>query len=77
MLLLIMCRDVKVADRCMTTAITLVLAHALVSGSSSLMGDLMGNGMLNGCPFAQRRPATFGPELGAQFLLEQLILPDR
>ena len=77
MFLCIMCCHLQVADRRMATAVKLVLAQPLVAGVSSLMGQLMGNGMLNGCPFAQRRPATFSPELGTQFLLERLILTDR
>src|SRR5262249_28698090 len=40
------------------------------------MGNLMGNGLRHGRPFAQRRPATCGPELGTQCLLERLILTD-
>ena len=72
----ITCRYLQVADSRMTTAVKLVLAQAFVSGSPSLMRQLMGNGMLNSRPLAQRRPAAFGPELGAQFLLELLILAD-
>ena|SRR5437773_789645 len=64
MLLLIMCCDLEVADRRMTTAIKLVLAQAFVSGSTSLVRQLMGNRVLHRCPFAQRGPATLGLYLG-------------
>jgi len=40
MLLLITCRGLEVTDRRMTTAIKLVLARALVSGSTSLVRQL-------------------------------------
>ena len=77
MLLLIMCRDLEVADRRMPTAVKLVLAQPFVAGAPSLMGHLMGNGMLHRRPFAQGSPAALGPELGTQFVLERLILADR
>src|SRR5437016_736996 len=54
----------------------LILPDALVAGAPSLMRQLMGDGMLNRGTFAQRGPAAFGPEFGAQLLLEQLILAD-
>src|SRR2546421_5171299 len=76
MLLLIMCCDLEVADRRMTTAIKLVLAQAFVSGSTSLVRQLMGNRVLHRCPFAQRGPATLCLYLGSQLLLERLLLPD-
>jgi hypothetical protein len=38
------------------------------------MGQLMRNGMLHRRPFTQRGPAAFGPELGAQFLLEDWLM---
>ena len=66
MLLLIMCCDLEVADRRMTTAIKLVLAQAFVSGSTSLVRQLMGNRVLHRCPFAQRGPATLGLYLGVR-----------
>jgi hypothetical protein len=72
-----MCRDLEIADRRMTTAIKLVLAQAFVSGAPSLMGHLMGHGMLHHRPFAQGSSAALGPELGTPFVLERLILADR
>ena len=41
MLLLIPCRYLEVADRRMTTAIKLILAQAFVSGSTSLVYQLV------------------------------------
>src|SRR5947207_7934598 len=76
MLLLIMCCDLEVADRRMTTAIKLVLAQAFVSGSTSLVRQLLGNRVLHRCPFAQRGPATLCLYLGSQLLLERLVLTD-
>ena len=76
MLLLIMCRDLEVADRRMTTAIKLVFAQAFVSGSTSLVHQLMGNGVLHRRPFAQRGPSTLRLHLGSQLLLERLVLAD-
>jgi len=43
MLFLIMYCALEVADRRMTTALQLVLAQAFVSGSTSLVRQLMGN----------------------------------
>ena len=54
MLLLIMCRDLEVADCRMTTAIKLVLAHAFVAGATALVRQLMGDGVLHRGAFAQR-----------------------
>ena len=76
MLLLIMCCDLEVADRRMTTAIKLVLAQAFVAGSTSLVRQLMGNRVLHRGPFAQRGPSTLRLHLGAQLLLELLVLAD-
>ena len=76
MLLLIMCRDLEVADRRMTTAIKLVLAQAFVSGATSLVRQLVGNRVLHRRPFPQRGPSTPRLHLGSQLLLELLILAD-
>ena len=59
MLLRIMCRYLKVVDRRMTTAVKLILAQAFVAGATSLVGQLMGNGVLHGRPFAERSPSTW------------------
>src|SRR6266852_4102322 len=74
MLLLIMCRDLEVADCRMTPAIKLVFAQAFVSGSTSLVRHLMGNRVLHRCPFPQRGPTTLRLHLGAQLLLELFVL---
>ena len=76
MLLLIMCCYLEVADRRMTTAIKLVLAHALVSGSTALVHQLVRNGVLHRRPFPERGPSTPCFHLGSQLLLEQLIRAD-
>ena len=76
MLLLIMCCDLEVAERGMTTAIKLVLAQTFVASSTSLVRQLMGNRVHHRGPFAQRGPASLGLHLGAQFLLERLICTD-
>ncbi len=76
MLLLIMCGDLEVADRRMTTAITLVLAQAFVAGSTSLVRQLMGTRVLHRGPCAQRGPSTLCLHLGSQLLLERLVLTD-
>ena len=47
MLLLITCRYLEVADRRMTTAIKLVLAHAFVSGATSFMYQFMRNRVIH------------------------------
>ena len=76
MLLLIMCCDLEVTDRRMTPAIKLVFAQAFVSGSTSLVRQLMGNRVLHRCPLTQRGPSTLCLHLGAQLLLERLVLAD-
>jgi hypothetical protein len=76
MLLLIMCCHLQVADGCMTTTVTLVLAQPLGAGAPSLVRSLMGERMFDPWVFPQRRPSAFGPELGTQCLLERLILAD-
>src|SRR2546427_2694122 len=76
MLLLITCRDLEVADRRMTTAIKLVLAHAFVSGATSLVHQLRRNRVLHRRPFPERGPSTLRLHLGSQLLLERLILAD-
>src|SRR6266852_1369668 len=76
MLLLIMCCDLEVADRGMTTAIKLVLAQTFVASSTSLVRQLMGNRVLHRGPFAQRGPSSLGLHLGAQLLLARVIFTD-
>src|SRR5712691_5140411 len=76
MFLLIMCRHLEVAHRCMTTAIKLVFPQALVAGAPSLVRQLMGDRMFNSRTFAQRGPSALGVDLGAQLLLELLVLAD-
>src|SRR5215467_13569876 len=76
MLRLIMCCDLEVADRRMTSAIKLVFAQAFVSGSTALVHQLMGDRVLHGGPFAQRGSAPLGLHLGPQLLLERLVLAD-
>ena len=75
MLLLIMSRDLEVADRGMTPAIKLIFAQTFVSGSTSLVRQLMGIVFHRG-PFAQRGPSTLRLHLGAQLLLERFVLAD-
>ena len=76
MLLLIMCCDLEVADCRMTPAITLVFAQACVSGSPSLVRQLMGNRVLHRGPFAQRGSSPLRLHLGPQLLLERLVRAD-
>ena len=54
MLLRITCRYLKVADRRMTTAITLILAQAFVSGATSLVHQLVRHRGVHRCPFPER-----------------------
>src|SRR5712691_7472683 len=76
MLLLIPCRYLEVADRRMTTAITLILAQAFVAGSTSLVYQLMRNRVLYRRPFPERGPSTLRLHLSSQLLLERLVLAD-
>jgi hypothetical protein len=76
MLLLIMCRDLEVTHRRMTTAIKLVFAQAFVPGAASLVCHLMGNRVLYCYPFPQRGPSTLRLYRGAQLLLELFVLTD-
>ena len=76
MFLLIMCCDLEVADRRMTTTIKLVLTQAFVSGSTALMCQLMSYRVLHRRPFPERGPSTLRLHLGAQLLLERLVLAD-
>ena len=73
-------RNIAATWRLLTAAwrltIKLVFAHAFVSGSTALMGQLMGNRVLHRCPFAQRGPATLCLHLGSQLLLERFVLAD-
>jgi hypothetical protein len=50
-MLLMICRYLEVADRRITTAIKLVLAQAFVSGSTSLVHQLVRNRVLHRRPF--------------------------
>ena len=77
MFLRIPCCHLQIADRRMPTTVKLVLAQPCIAGAPSLMGNLMGNGMLHRRPFAQGSPAALGPELGTPCVLERLILTDR
>jgi hypothetical protein len=76
MLLLIMCRDLEVADRRMTTAIKLVLAHAFGAGATAWGRPLMGDGVLNRGSFAPRGASALRPDFGAQLLLERFVRTD-
>src|SRR5262245_46970130 len=76
MLLLVMCCDLEVADRRMPSAIKLVFAQAFVSGSTSLVRQLMGNRVLHCGPFAQRGSSPLRLHFGPQLLLERLVLAD-
>src|SRR2546426_679743 len=71
-----MSRHLQVADSRVTTAVKLVLAQALLSGSTSLMCQLMGERVLHRSPFAQRGPSSLRLYLGSQRLLERLVLAD-
>jgi hypothetical protein len=71
-----MCRHLQVAHRRVTTAVKLVLTQTFISGSTSLMCQLMGDGVLYRSPFAQRGPSSLRLDLGAQLLLERLVLAD-
>ena len=57
MLLLIMRRYLEVADRRMTTAITLVFAHAFGAGATSLVYPLVRNRGLHRRPFPECGPS--------------------
>src|SRR5712691_13261467 len=76
MLLLIMCCDLEVADRGMTTAITRVLAQTFGASSTSLARQLMGNRVRHRGPLAQRGPSALGLHLSAPWLLERRIFTD-
>jgi hypothetical protein len=73
MVLLITCRYLEVADRRMTTTITLVLAQAFVAGAPSLVHQLVSHGVLHRRPFPERGPSTPRLPLGTQLLLKRLI----
>src|SRR4030095_13226366 len=76
MLLLIMCCNLEVADCRMTPAIKLIFAQAFVACPTSLVDQLMGNGVLHRGPFAQRGPSAPRLLVGPQLLLERLVLAD-
>jgi hypothetical protein len=75
-MLLIMCCDLEVADCRMTPSIKLVFAHTFLSGSPSLVRQLVGKRMLHRGPFAQRGASSLCLPLGPQLLLERLVLAD-
>src|SRR5215831_16408402 len=68
--------ELEVADRRMTTTVKLVFPPSLVSSSSAVVHQLMGDGMFHRRAFAQGGPAAFGFHLGPQLLLELLVLAD-
>jgi hypothetical protein len=76
MLLLIMCCYLEVTHRRMPTAIKLILAHAFVAGSTSLVHQLVRNRVLHCRLFPERGPSTPRLHLGAPLLLARLILAD-
>ena len=73
MLLLLMCCALEVADRGMTTAITLVLAQTFGARSTSLVRQLVGHRVLHRGPCAPRGPSARGLPLGAPCLLARRI----
>jgi hypothetical protein len=73
MLLLRMCRALEVADRRMPTAVQLVLTHALVAGSTALVGQWMRHRGLHRRPFAEQGPSTRRLHLGSQLLLQLFV----
>ena len=75
-LLRITCSYLEIADRRMTTTVTLVLAHAFVPGSTSLVRPLMSHRVFHRGAFPQRGPSTLRLHLGAQLLLEQFVLAE-
>src|SRR5262249_43073621 len=76
MLLLIMCRDLEVADRCMTTAIKLVLAQAFVAGATALVRQVVVEGVPPGGAFARRGGSAVRPDFGSHLLRELFVLTD-
>src|SRR5262249_32441545 len=66
----------QVADRRITTTVTLILAQSLVAGSPPLVCHVMGNRLLHRCACAQGGPTTLGLDLGAELLLELFVLAD-
>jgi hypothetical protein len=76
MLLLIMCRDLEVADRRMPTAVKRILTQAFVSGSTALVRQLMRNRVLHRRPLAERGPSTLRLHLGSQLLLKLFVFAD-
>ena len=64
MLRFIMGCNLEVADCRMTPAIKLVFAQAFVSGSTTLVRQLMGNRVLHSGPFAQRGSSPLCLHLG-------------
>jgi hypothetical protein len=76
MLLRSMCGDLEGADRRTTTAVKLILAYALVAGSTSLVRPLMGNRVLHRRPFPERDPSTLRLHLGTQLLLERRVVTE-
>lgn len=64
----------QVADSSMTTAVKLVFPQALVSGSTPLVSQLMGDRVLNSSTFAQQSPSALRLDLGSKLVLELLVL---
>src|SRR6266849_1933057 len=60
----------------MTAAVKLVLAPPLGAGSPPLVCPWMGDGMLHRRALPPRGPSAFGLDLGAELLLQLLILTD-
>src|SRR5882762_6468928 len=76
MLLLITSSYLEIADRCMTTAVTLVFAQTFVAGATALVYQLMRDRGLYRRPFPERGPSTLRPHLGSQLLLQLFVFAD-
>src|SRR5512145_713064 len=66
--------SLQVADRRMTTTVTLLLAQSLGAGPPPLVCHVMGHRLLQRCAFAQGGPTTLGLDLGAELLLDLCVL---
>src|SRR4051794_30910763 len=66
----------KVTDRRMAAAVTLVFAEPLVAGTPSLGRSVMGEGVCNSGSFAQRGTSTFGFALRSELRLALCVLTD-
>ena len=69
-----MCRHLQVAHRRVTTAVTLVRTLTSIAGSTSWMGQLLGDGVLSRSPLTPRGPSARRLELGPPLLLARLVL---